>query len=234
MPKPKSSGEFPRVPNSRSAKSICDPPLGHIEPSIQGGFLLRDDALLAGDCIPHAGSTERVHTFHNHERRLLQGHDAQMVILLLFGLRTHSRPHIIFHLQGLVFPFPHLHRDEKRTQPPQTSVSNLSQCSLNCLQSHCPKANQYQHSTQWGEYFLKQMLWNVCSFKRSNPFIYLPSHSALSEYLQWSGYPLKPTAPVSRAGKFLTFLGHMAVGFVCLFVLLNYNKKHNPKISKEY
>lgn len=127
-------------------------------PSKETSFILRDDALLAGDCVPHAGSTERVHTFHNDKWCLLQGHNAQMVILLLFGLRTHSRPHIIFHLQGLVFPFPHLHRDEQRSQPPQSTVSYLLQSSLNCLRSRYTKANQYQHSTRWGENFLRQIL----------------------------------------------------------------------------
>lgn len=87
--------------------------LGHLDPSIWGGVILRDDALLARDCIPHAGPTERVHTFHNDKRCLLQGNDAQMVIFLFFSLWTHSRPHVVFHLQGLVFPFSHLHRENE-------------------------------------------------------------------------------------------------------------------------
>lgn len=82
------------------------------------GAVLRDYALLAGDRVPHAGSTQRVHTFHNDKRGLLQRDDAQVVVLLLFCLRTHSGPHVVLHLQGLVFPLPHLHRDQQQTQKP--------------------------------------------------------------------------------------------------------------------
>lgn len=82
------------------------------------GVILSDYAFLTGDCIPHAGSTQRVHTFHNDKRGLFQSHDAQMVILLFFRLRTHSGPHVVLHLQGLVFPLPNLHRDKQNTQKP--------------------------------------------------------------------------------------------------------------------
>lgn len=112
-----------RQPNFRSADSISDSLRGHLDPSIWGGVILRDDALLAWDCIPHAGSTERVHAFHNDKWRLLQGDNAQMVILLLLSLRTHPRPHIILHLQGLVLPFPHLRRENRglRSHKPQVA-----------------------------------------------------------------------------------------------------------------
>lgn len=80
------------------------------------GVILSDYAFLARDCIPHAGSTQRVHTFHNDKRGLFQRYNAQVVILLFFCLRTHSGPHVVLHLQGLVFPLPHLHKDKQKTQ----------------------------------------------------------------------------------------------------------------------
>ena len=82
------------------------------------GDILGDDALLAGDRVPHAGSTQRVHALHNDKWGFLQRYDAQVVILLLFRLRTHSGPHVVLHLQGLVFPLPYLHRSKGKTQKP--------------------------------------------------------------------------------------------------------------------
>lgn len=86
---------------------------------MEEGAILRDYAFLTGDRVPHAGATQRVHTFHDDKRGLLQRYNTQMVILLLLCLRTHSGPHVVLHLQGLVFPLPHLHRDK---QDSETSV----------------------------------------------------------------------------------------------------------------
>lgn len=87
--------------------------LGSLYPSltveaISGDDILRDNALLARDCVPHAGPTQRVHALHNDKWCLLQGNNAQVVILLLFCLRTHTGPYIVLHLEWLVFPLAHL------------------------------------------------------------------------------------------------------------------------------
>ena len=101
----------------RAGASLTVP--GPLPPqSPREGDILRDDALLAGDRVPHAGSTQRVHALHNDKWGFLQCYDAQVVILLFFRLRAHSGPHVVLHLQGLVFPLPYLHRDKGKTQKP--------------------------------------------------------------------------------------------------------------------
>lgn len=93
--------------------------------AMEEGAILRDYAFLTGDCVPHAGATQRVHTFHDDKRGLLQRYNTQMVILLLLRLRTHSGPHVVLHLQGLVFPLSHLHRDKQKTQKPVSETQQL-------------------------------------------------------------------------------------------------------------
>lgn len=126
IPRLSSNWQLNTVPNSFYASSpspgrcwqLYEIGLSHATRSTGEGAILRDYAFLAGDCVPHAGSTQRVHAFHNDKGGLLQGHNAQMVILLFFCLRTHSGPHVVLHLQRLVFPLPHLHRGKQKTQKP--------------------------------------------------------------------------------------------------------------------
>lgn len=89
---------------------------------IREAAVLRDDTLLAGDGVPHAGSAQRVHALYNDKWCFLQSHNTQVVILLLFSLWTHPGPHVVLHLQGFVFPLPHLHKDKEKTQKPHSTT----------------------------------------------------------------------------------------------------------------
>lgn len=90
-----------------------------------------------------------------------------MVILLFFCLRTHSGPHVVLHLQGLVFPLAHLHRGKQETQKPL--ARDLSSPSWH----HPGKQTQASYVIE-GKFFLnlyaqKESTMSVC--KKGNTFI---------------------------------------------------------------
>lgn len=76
------------------------------------GCILSDNSLLARDRVPHAGATQGIHVLHDDKGSLFQGHNAQVIILTFLRVRVQLKawPHVIFHLQLLFLPFPHLQR----------------------------------------------------------------------------------------------------------------------------
>lgn len=66
--------------------------------------------------VPHARLGQRIYVLHDDEGGLLQGDDAQVVVVRLTVWKgLVSRPHGMSQAQGLVLPLAHLHRQDKDT-----------------------------------------------------------------------------------------------------------------------
>lgn len=78
--------------------------------------LLDDDEFPARHRVLHAGLRQGIHVLHNDEGGLLQGDDAEVVVIWLAVVeRVKPGPHRILMAQAAVLPFPHLQRQEVNT-----------------------------------------------------------------------------------------------------------------------
>lgn len=67
------------------------------------------DVLSARHRVPHAGTGEPLHVFHDNERFLLQGDDGQVVVIQLrIAEGVKARPHWVLEGKAAVVQFPHL------------------------------------------------------------------------------------------------------------------------------
>lgn len=74
------------------------------------------DELPTRHSVPHACLSQRVDVFHDDEGGLLQGDDAQMVVVwLAVGKGLVPGPHGVPQAQGLVLPLAHLQHEDKDT-----------------------------------------------------------------------------------------------------------------------
>ena len=88
---------------------------GHIQPTIPPDSLDLDK-LPARYGVPHTRLGQRVNVFHDDKRGLLEGDDAQMVVVrLTVGEGLVPGPHGVPQAQGLVLPLAHLRQKDRDT-----------------------------------------------------------------------------------------------------------------------
>ena len=80
--------------------------------------------LAAGHRVPHAGARQTLHVLHDDEGRLLQGDDAQVIVIrLAVPEGVEAWPDGVLEGQGPVLPPTHL---QQRTAQHLVSVQNFT------------------------------------------------------------------------------------------------------------